>query len=145
MTAYLEILGPRPFENGVDDNDRIQFTMNFEAKAEGPVGQWAYDLQKILADVTPTALSQITTTPDPPGRDTWIGPEATLGTGDGPYIRIVETGSVLSEESHNSASSEVEMLSAQITVSAQSRSAAETRALAVWRAINQTRSETVTP
>ena len=139
MTTYLEILGPRPFENGVDDNDRIQFTMNFEGKAGGPVGQWAYDLQKILADAGLSTINPAAS------RDTWIGPEATLGTGDGPYIRIVETGSVLSEESHTPSASEIENLSAQITVSAQSRSAAETRALAVWRAINQTRSVTVTP
>ncbi len=139
MTNYLEILGPRPFENGVDDNDRIQFTMNFQGMGQGPVGQWAYDLQKILADAGLSAINPSSS------RDTWIGLEATLANGDGPYIRISETGDVLSEESHNSDSSEIEHLSAQITISAQSRSVAETRALAVWRAINRSRSITVTP
>lgn len=139
MTNYLQILGPRPFENGVDDNDRIQFTMNFQGMGEGPVGQWAYDLQKILADAGLSTINPAAS------RDTWIGPEATLANGDGPYIRITETGSVLSDESHNPAASEIENLSAQITVSAQSRSVAEIRALAVWREINQSRSITVTP
>jgi len=137
MTRYLEMLGPRPFENGVDENNRIQFTMNFEAMAAGPVGQWAYDLQKILADAGLSTISPAAS------RDTWIGPSATLATGDGPYIRINETGAAQSEETHNA--DEYEMLSAQITVSAKSRTVVETRALAVWRAINRSRGVTVSP
>ena len=136
MTRYLEILGPRPFENGVDDNNRIQFSMNFEAMAAGPVGQWAYDLQKILDDAGLSTITQ-------PGRDTLIGPSATLPAGDGPYIRINETGGPPSEETHNG--SEYEMPAAQITVSAKSRTVVETRALAVWRAINRSRDVTVSP
>lgn len=133
MSVYLEIIAVQsPFENGVDDNDRSKWTMTFTAVARSPIGRFAIDLQKLLS------VAGLSTT-----ANTRLGTEASLPTGDGPFIRIFETGGAPPLETHNG--DKYERLSAQISVSAQKRVDAEARAWAVWRAIDGTRNATVTP
>ena len=133
MSYYLEILAvQRPFPIGIDEeNDNVMFSVNFEATARATVDQWEEELVKVLSGASLATL----------GTDTFIGPQATVPTGTGPYLLINDTGGSGPLESHSGDT--YEQLSAQIIIRASTYTAARTRALAVWRALHGVRNTTV--
>lgn len=133
MSRYIEILAvQRPFPFNVDSRDRVMFSMNFTAQADSNVDEWEEELAQIIVDAGDGTLDT----------DLFIGPEAPIPTGDGPYITIIDTGGQEQVETHDGIT--YERLSAQIVVRAQSYKTARTRALAVWRDIHGTRGQTIT-
>ena len=132
MTRYLEILSTnRPIDIGRDENDRQMFSINFEATAAAPVGDWEREVHEILVTAGLASAS-----------DTRIGRDTTAPTGSGPYLHIVDTGGISPDETHND--NEYERLSCQIVVRASSYDVADARAQAIWRELHGTRGDTVT-
>jgi len=131
-TRYLEILAlQRPFPFNTDANNRIMFSVNFEALAAAPSDDWEQELVKLL---TTAGLATF-------GTDTFIGPGSDPPSGAGPYITIIDTGGRAPDETHNG--SIYERLSAQIVIRAVDYQVARTRALAVWRELHGQRNVTV--
>jgi hypothetical protein len=131
-TRYLEILArQRPFPFDVDDNDRVLFSCNYDALAAAPVTAFEDEIMKLISNA---GLGTF-------GVDSFIGPDAVVPTGDGPYINIIDTGGLDPMETHNG--STYERLSVQIVVRATNFTAARTRALAVWRTLDGVRDTTV--
>lgn len=133
MSRYLEILAvQRPFPFNVDENSRVMFSVNFRALAAAPVQQWEEEVIKVLSDASLATL----------GTDTFVGPIAVVPSGAGPYLNINDTGGAEPSETHNG--DVYERLSVQVVVRATSYTAARTRALAVWRALDGVRNTTIT-
>ncbi len=133
MTVYVEILANHPpIDIGIDENDRVMFSINVRAKAVAPITDWEQELVKIL-NTAGLATS---------GTDTWIGSDARIPAGDGPLIQIRDTGGLERMELQNGGS--YERPTAQITVRAQLYPAARTRADAIWRELDGKRNLTVT-
>lgn len=133
MSRYLSITSvQRPFPFDVDDNNRVIFAVNFEAVAAAAVDKWEEELADKIVDAGLGTL----------GTDLFIGPKATIPTGDGPYIFIIDTGGTAPTETHDG--SRYERLSAQVTVRAKSYATARTRILAIWRELDSTYNTTIT-
>ncbi len=133
MSRYLEILAvQRPFPFGVDSNNRVMFSVNFEAEAASPVNAWEEEIVSLLQ-----AAGQATL-----GQDTFIGPNMDLGAGDGPFINVIDTGGGAPKQTHNNDT--YERLTVQIVIRAKNFLTARTRALAVWRTLHGVRNTTVT-
>lgn len=133
-TRYLWILAvQRPFPVGVDENDRMRFSVNFEATAAAPVVDWEKEIVKLLSDVALATL----------GVDTYIGQAAVLPLppAAGPYLSVIDTGGSAPWEAQSG--EEYERLSVQIIIRAATYAVARTRALAVWRRLNGLRNVTV--
>lgn len=134
MSRYLSIEAvQRPFAIGLDDLQRVMFSVNFQALAAAPVNQWEEEIIKIL-----TTAGLATS-----GTDTFIGPAVALPTGNGPYITILDSGGTAPMQAHGSTGALYERLSAQVVVRAKNYTSARTRALAVWRALHGVRNQTV--
>lgn len=134
MSRYLSIEAvQRPFAIGLDDLQRVMFSVNFQAIAAAPVNQWEEEIIKIL-NTAGLATS---------GTDTFIGPAVALPTGNGPYITVLDSGGTAPIQAHGATGSLYERLSAQVVVRAKSYTVARTRALAVWRALHGVRNLTV--
>lgn len=132
MSRYVQVLAvQRPFPFNTDENGRVMFSCNFDAVAAGPVEQWEEEVVSVLSGA---GLATLNT-------DAFIGPAAILPKGDGPYITVIDTGGLSPVETHNG--SIYERLSAQIVVRAAKYRVARTRALAIWRALDGLRNETV--
>jgi hypothetical protein len=132
MSRYLELLAiQRPFPIGADENQRVMFSVNFQATAAAPVEQWEEEIVKVLNDAGLATL----------GTDTFVGPEAVLPTGAGPYLTILDSGGLAPVDTHDG--QEYERLSVQIIIRADKYRNARTRALAVWRALDGVRNTTV--
>ncbi len=139
MSRYLEILATqRPFSFNSDDNQRVMFSVNFSAMAAAPVDAWEEELVKVLIDAG--ASTGIRSGANPTG-DAFVGPTALLPTTGGPFLNINDTGGLAPDETHDS--KKYERLSAQIVIRHLSYTAARTRALAVWRALDGLRNQTV--
>jgi hypothetical protein len=127
MSTYLQILSmQRPFPFGTDSNNppRTMFSCNFEAISQGAVTDWEQEIVQILENASLATF----------GTDTWIGPLAPMPTGDGPYIRVIDTGGSSPDRPHDN--SVYENLSIQILVHALDYVAGRTRALAIWRLLD---------
>ncbi len=136
MSRYLDILSTnRPFNLDVDENNRKMFAVNFDAVAAAPVEEWEDEVAKIIEDAGLGTRSS-------PNRTIFIGRGAVLPTGDGPYITILDSGGVAPLETHNS--DLYERLSCEIIIRAKGFQTARTRALAIWRALDGVRDQTVT-
>lgn len=140
MSRYVEILAiQRPFPFNSDENRRVMFSVNFRALAAAPVEQWDEEIVKVLIDAgASTGLRHPTTNPT---GDAFSGPTAILPSTAGPFISLIDTGGTAPLETHNS--DRYERLSVQIVVRALDYKAARTRALAVWRALDGLRNQTV--
>lgn len=123
-TRYLQILAvQRPFGIGLDDASRPMLSVNFEAEAAAPVNSWEEDLVAVLEGEGLATL----------GTDTFIGRAASVPQGSGPFVSVIDTGGSAPYATHNG--DLYENLSAQIVVRAATYTAARTRALAIWRAL----------
>ena len=133
MSKYLSITAnQRPAQIGADENNRVVFSVNFSAMAQAPVEQWEEEIVKVLNTAGLATL----------GTDTFVGPTATIPTGNGPYLSIMDTGGTAPVETHDGLT--YERLSVQVLIRALSYTIARTRALAVWRALKAVRNQTVT-
>lgn len=138
MTRYLEILAEqRPFQIGVDENDRVQFSCNFTAMAEAPVGQFESDIAALLVAAGLAVLAD----PGAPNGDLFIGWSGTLPVGDGPYTHIFNTAPYLTYITHNNTA--CESLAFQLITRALSYTAAHDRAVAMWRLLHGIRNTVV--
>lgn len=136
MTLYLEILSNHePFPFNVDKNNRDMFSSNFRVRAVAPISDFEREVRKILEDA-----GLVTVTPAA-SRDVFIGPNATMPTGIGPYVTIINSGGVATHESHNG--TKHERPSVQIVVRGEYE-AARTRVLAIKRELDGKRGVTVT-
>jgi hypothetical protein len=134
MSRYLEILAEqRPFPFNADESNRVMFSINFRALAEGPTVSWEEELVKVLIDAGLAVAV---------GTDVFVGPIAVVPlSGDGPFINVIDTGGTAPDETHNG--SIYERLSAQLVIRAKDYTVARTRALAVWRALDGIRNTTI--
>ena len=126
-TTYLEILSvQRPFDIGPDSAQppRCQFSVNFDAVSQGAVTDWEQEVVQLLEDAS---LATFNT-------DMWIGTLKVLPVGDGPYIRLIDTGGSAPDTTHDGRV--YENLSCQIVVTAKSYTVGRTRALAIWRELD---------
>lgn len=136
MSFYQEILAVQsPFDIGSDENKRKMFSVNFDVMATAPVTDFEREMGKLINDASLGTF----------GTDMFIGTEAILPTGDGPFVLIINTGGEAPESTQNAAAGHTyELLSFQIVTSARGYDAAKTRALAVWRTLDGVRNTTVT-
>lgn len=128
MSRYLSIVSRhRPFPFGVDEVSRVMYSVNIEAEAEAEVAAWEQELAaRLVSEGAATAI----------GTDIFWGPKAVIPSGAGPYISILDTGGIDPGRIHGQAAAKTEKLSAQIVIRADNTTAARTRALAVWRALD---------
>jgi hypothetical protein len=132
VTRYVEILAlQRPFPYDVDGLRRTLFSCNYTALAAAPVTSWADEVVRLIE------LAGLGTY----GSDIFIGPSLDAPAGDGPYVHVVDTGGIPPNETHNG--DKYERLSVQIIVRAADALAGETRAVAIWRALDGRRNLTV--
>ena len=135
MSTYIEILSVQsPFDIGFDDNKRVMFSCNYDVMAVAPVTDFEREIGKLINNA---GLGTFAT-------DMFIGLEAILPTGDGPYVTIVNTGGIEPENTHNTSGHTYEHLSCQIVCRAKTYDAADTRALAIWRLLDGITNTTVT-
>lgn len=136
MTRYLECLSnQRPFPFDVDDNNRTLYSCNYRFTAAAPVSDFEGEIVKLLVDAGLSTGISI-------GGNTLVGRSGTTPTGDGPFIRLIDTGGIPPLEAHDN--SKRERLSMQIVVTAKSHKVARDRSLAIWRLLDGKRSFTVT-
>ncbi len=139
MSFYQEILAMQsPMDIGSDENKRKRFSVNFEVMATEPVTDFEREIGKLINDAgfgTFTVGAVI--------GDMFIGTEAILPTGNGPFVSIINTGGSEPESTHNKAAGHTyEHLSVQIVVRARGYDAAKVRALAIWRTLDGVRNTT---
>lgn len=136
-TRYLEILAVQhPFSIGVDGNGRTQFSCNFEATAAAPIADLKNEVLRLITDAGLGTRWTGTT------GDLFVGRHTILPKGDGPYVVVVPTAGFAPLETHNG--DRYERPGVQIIVTAQVYSDAETRALAIYRALDGVRNTEVT-
>ena len=116
----------------MDDLKREMWSCNFTAYARAPVDKWEEEILRLITDASLGTF----------GTDTFIGPDAPIPNGDGPYTTINDTGGSEPDETHDAM--EYERLSVQIVVRGKNYVTTRTRALAIWRAIKNTRNTTIT-
>ncbi len=135
MSVYQEIIAMQsPIDIGSDENKRKMFSVNFEAMATEPVTDFEREIGKLINDASLGTFAV----------DMFIGREAILPTGNGPFVSIINTGGSEPESTHNKAAGHTyEHLSVQIVTRARGYDAAKTRALAIWRTLDGVRNTTV--
>ena len=136
-THYIWILAQQaPFEAGLDLNSRTVFSCNYVVEALGPIIDLKNEILKLLSDAgLGTRFNGAT-------GDTFVGRNAKLPPGDGPYVTLIPTAGFATRETHNGA--RYERPGFQIWVTATVYSAAETRANAIWRLLDGVRDTDVT-
>lgn len=123
-----------PANIGADDNNRAQFSCNFNATAAYPADKLEEEIIKLLYD---NSLSNGI------GNDTFVGIDAVMPkTGPGPFTIIVRTAGFPPMETHNG--DKYQRLTFQIVVRAVSYVVARTRAIAIWRLLDGQRDVTLT-
>lgn len=133
MSDYLWILSVQsPFTIGKDDNGRTMFSVNFEGNGVSPITDLEREIVKLISDAGLGAF----------GNDTFIGPNATLPTGGGPYVQLISTGGSSPLETHDG--KKQERFSFQILVRAISYTAGRTRIMSIWRLLDGFRNQSVT-
>ena len=135
MSVYQEIIAVQsPIDIGSDENKRKMFSTNFEAMATEPVTDFDREIGKLINDASLGTF----------GTDMFIGMEAILPNGNGPFVLIIDTGGSEPESTHNKVAGHTyEHLSFQVVVRARGYDAAKTRALAIWRTLDGVRNTTV--
>lgn len=132
MTRYLEIVADQdPFPAGVDTNSRTMFACNYSCMAANPVAKFEEEIARILFDAGLLVL----------GTNCWIGPDARVPAGDGPFITLINTGGTSPIETHNG--DKYRRMSIQIVVRALTYQVARTRARAIWDELDGKRNFTV--
>lgn len=132
MSRYLSILSvSSPIDIGIDENNRVMFSLNFEVTVSGP----SVDLEQEIVQILENAGLATS------GTDTFIGSAAVLPTGNGPYLNIRNTGGTSPLTTHNG--DIYERQSVHIVVRASTYTAARTRTNAVWRELDGTYNTTV--
>lgn len=92
LSYYIHILARQsPFEYGKDPLNRVLFSCNYDCRAVYPVASFIREMAKLITDAS-LALS---------GVDLFIGPQAEIPSGDGPYITLKQTGGFSPDESHD--------------------------------------------
>lgn len=90
MARYLEILANQsPFQYGEDVNRRVLFSCNFSTVVASLAPNFELDMATILA-------STVTL-----GTNLFIGEQAVIPDGDGPFVSLIVTGGVHPLETHN--------------------------------------------
>lgn len=95
-TRYIWILGVQsePFPIGEDETRRPMFSMNYETRTDSaPDISSANDFIAIVNAASPGLLTL--------NVDTFIGPTASIPTGDGPYAQFLPTGGTDDDQTHN--------------------------------------------
>lgn len=132
-TRYLEILAAHPPALiGTDTNARTQFALNFNTMNAGTPEAFVGEIGKLISDAGLGVK----------GSTLFVGREAKLPSGDGPYVTISPTGGSYTLETHNG--DYYPRYRVQVMVTAAVYSAAETRATAIWSALGRLREQTVT-
>lgn len=129
---YIEILAiQNPFPLGLDENNRTKFACNFNLKSDG-LTNFEEDVAKLISDAGFGTRNV----------DIFIGPDAKIPGGDGPYITIIGYGGGGPDETHNN--DVYPNQSFQIAVRATNYRAARQRAYDVWNSLHGQRNITVT-
>ena len=147
--CYLEILATqRPFPLEVDENERTQFSVNFQAKSNQLCDDWERDVIRLLLNsgvdpvTVPVAGLTFTFPEGHRGNDnTFIGIAAVIPTGSGPYVQIMDTGGAAPIETHND--DVQEQLSVQLLIRGENYFVTRDLALACWRVLDGVRDTTV--
>lgn len=136
-SRYLEILSvqpPSPFM--VDASQRSHFTINFECTIAAPAADFEGEIAALIVNATlGTKWTGVS-------GDLFVGRDAKIPVGDGPFVVVVNTGGYPPLETHNA--DKYERRTFQIVVIALVYSVAKTRAEAIWRALDGVRNTTVT-
>lgn len=132
MTVYLWInalSGPLNF--GTDDNERIQWSVNIEASAQGPITDWPREIRRVLIDAGLVTA----------GVDVFLSTRADIPTDAGPYVTIVETGGTTDSQTMNN--DKYENPTAQVVIRAKDYDLGFSKAQAVKRALDGIHNSTV--
>lgn len=109
------------------------FSCNYLARAVGPVSSWESDLISILNSASGGPFATA-------GTDTWIGYEAVIPDGAGPYLKIINTSGLETVETHNG--DRYERPSAQLVTYTSDYLTGMNRALSIWRVLDGLRNYT---
>ena len=138
-TRYIEILAVQPpFSIGLDDIDqnRVMFSVNFEARSAGPTFTWEEDAVGI-ANLRPELQSN----PLLPGIDTFFGPLVTIPHGDGPFVTFNGTGGSPPIFTHGS--NQQNRLSLQVIVTCADFDIGRSRIIDIYQALSNVRDVTI--
>lgn len=143
MTYYTYIKPTQqPFDAGMDSSNRRQFAFNVIAHKESSV-TLLEELAKILQSA---GVGSIHASGNPAANAILTTSGATLGTGDGPYLVIVETPGLGPDHTQNETSPPAyAQPGAQIMVTAKLYSAARAMAFAAYNAFCAVTNATVVP
>jgi hypothetical protein len=124
LSRYISILARQsPFEYGKDPLNRVLFSCNYDCRAVHPVTSFIHEIAKLLID---NGLGVATTT-------LFIGPQAEIPSGSGPYTTLKQTGGYASDFSHNT---EYQNLGLQVIVTALDYDLGYARAKAIHALLN---------
>lgn len=133
MSVYLQILAVQaPFDIGPDENDRIQYSCNYECTTRGTVTAFENEIAKIISDA---GLGTLNT-------DMFLTRRSTVPIDDGPYVTIISTSGMPPMETHNN--NRYERLTCNVIVRGLNFPLTRTRAFAIWRALDGKRGLAVT-
>lgn len=135
MTKYLDIVpAQEPFLLPADDLGRAVFAFNIDATKQASE-TFPEEVLKLLQNAGVGT----------PVTNMFIGSQATLPLGDGPYLNLIETPGQTALRTHNSvATPAYQRPSAQITVRAKTLVAARAMARAAYNALVGVRNQEVT-
>jgi hypothetical protein len=133
MSRYLSIVSiQRPFDIGPDSNNRPQVSCNYECHGAGPLTAFEDEILKLIVNAGLGVQ----------GTTLFKGRAAVLpASGDGPFVQLISTSGNPNLETHNG--DKYERPTFQILVRAKTYSAATSRAVAIWRALDGQRDITV--
>jgi hypothetical protein len=132
-SRYLSIRAVQhPFDIGPDNNSRPQVSCNYEVTGAAPISNLA---EEVMGLIVAAGLGIIGTT-------IFKGRAAIIPTtGDGPFTQIIVTSGYEPFQTHNN--DRYERPTFQVVVRAKTYTAAETRALAVYRLLDGQHNVTV--
>lgn len=129
---YIHILARQsPFEYGKDPLNRVLFSCNYDCRARHPVTSFIHEMKKIIVD---GGLGTSGTT-------LFIGPQAEIPSGDGPYTTLKQTGGFAPDEAHDTKNLN---LGLQVIVTSADYDTGDVQAKAIHSLLDGKRSFTVT-
>lgn len=132
-TKYIECLANQsPFTIGVDENDRIMWSVNFRLLSATPVDDMEGEIVKFIED---NSLGVRMT-------DLFYGQQVDIPSGAGPYVLLVNSGGTATDITHDGYRGE--RLSFQVLVYAGDYSEGQQRVYGIWRLLDGKRDFTLT-
>jgi hypothetical protein len=137
---YLSITPMLPYDLGVDDQGRAKCQFNLSAEKTASTG--GKSVEEELVKILETAGVVVSTGA---GRNVFVGTNAQIPSGGGPYVSIIITSGLSGLKTHNDQGTAYERPTALIVVRATDYAVARAKARAAYDVLDKVRNQVVTP